>query len=193
MAVQASRAGFRCRISRVLPTAASAEQFTDEERRRLAPYFTNLDSPHLRADEPAGDRQGRAVRPLLAVGEVAAATVSRRVPQRHLSRRRSRQSDCWNGASRAALRSGVQRVRRRLGRAAGRRAHRLRIRLERPDQGARARPPDGVPRAVHALRALHRQARTAAFAITCPRRSVTARCAIATPRRWMRRSRRTRG
>ena len=44
MAVQASRAGFRCRISRVLPTAASAEQFTDEERRRLAPYFTNLDS-----------------------------------------------------------------------------------------------------------------------------------------------------
>jgi thymidylate synthase ThyX len=27
----------------VLPTAASAEQFTDEERRRLAPYFTNLD------------------------------------------------------------------------------------------------------------------------------------------------------
>src|SRR4249919_2849665 len=44
MAVQASCAGFRCRISRVLPTAASAEQFTDEERRRLAPYFTNLDS-----------------------------------------------------------------------------------------------------------------------------------------------------
>ena len=28
----------------MLPTAASAEQFTDEERRRLAPYFTNLDS-----------------------------------------------------------------------------------------------------------------------------------------------------
>jgi thymidylate synthase ThyX len=27
----------------VLPTAASAEHFTDEERKRLAPYFTNLD------------------------------------------------------------------------------------------------------------------------------------------------------
>ena len=38
-------------------------------------------------------------------------------------------------ARRAALRAGVQRVRRRLGRAARRRAHRVRIRLERSDQG----------------------------------------------------------
>src|SRR5215216_4661981 len=31
------------RIAAVIPAATAAEPFTDEERRRLAPYFTNLD------------------------------------------------------------------------------------------------------------------------------------------------------
>src|SRR5215207_11688202 len=35
-----SRSG---KISAVIPATTAAETFTDEERRRLAPYFTNLD------------------------------------------------------------------------------------------------------------------------------------------------------
>ena len=55
-----------------------------------------------------------------------------------------------------SVRARAERVRRRFGRAARRRASRLRRRVERPDQGARVGPPDGVSRAVDALRALHR-------------------------------------
>ena len=55
------------------------EDFTPDERAILAPHFTNLDGPGLRADEPARGREGRAVRPLLAHHEVAAAAVPGRV------------------------------------------------------------------------------------------------------------------
>ena len=77
------------------------------------------------------------------------------------------------------VREGLQRVRRRLGRAARRRAHRLRVRLERADQGARVGPPDGVPRAVDALRALHRQA-PRPLALPRAGGAARARCASAT-------------
>ena len=113
----------------------------------------------LRADQSARNGQGRAVRALLAIGEVAAAAVPGRVPRRgRFARRRRRRQRGRCRARRQALRARVQRVRRRFGRAARRRAHRLRRRLERPDEGARVGPPDGVPRAVDAIRALHRSA-----------------------------------
>ena len=57
--------------------------------------------PRLRADQPAGDGQGRAVRALLALGEVAAAAVPRRV--RRQGRRR-------RGAGRRAATVGVERA-----------------------------------------------------------------------------------
>ena len=138
----------------------------------------------LRADEPARDRQGRAVRALLAVRQIAAAAVSRRV--RRQGRRPTRpRARCRRRRRRArgeALREGLQRVRRRLGRAAGRRPHRLRVRLERPDQGARVGPADGLPRAVDALRALHRQAARPLALSRARRRSRGRRCASATSR-----------
>ena len=57
------------------------ENFTAEERALLAPHFTNLDRPGLRARQPAGDGQGRAVRPLLALpGHACAASSSRSSP-----------------------------------------------------------------------------------------------------------------
>ena len=43
------------------------ESFTEAEREALAPHFTNLDGPGVRAGQPAGDGQGGAVRPLLAL------------------------------------------------------------------------------------------------------------------------------
>ena len=49
------------------------------EARPSAPYFTNLDRPVFALDQSAGDGQGRAVRALLAIAEVAAPAVSRRV------------------------------------------------------------------------------------------------------------------
>ena len=158
---------------------------------QLAPYFTNTRQPRLRADQPAGNGQGRAVRALLAVGEVAAAAVPRRVRRQHARRRRPPERRRRRRARREAVRHGVQRVRRRLGRAAGRRAHRLRVRLERPHQGPRVGPADGLPRAVHPLRALHRQA-ARPLAVSRPGGG-RGRAARALRRgRWTRRSRPTR-
>ncbi len=48
---------------------------------RAGAVFHQHRSAGLRADQSAGNRQGRAVRALLAVGQVAAAAVPRRVPR----------------------------------------------------------------------------------------------------------------
>ena len=61
-------------------------------------------------------------------------------------------------AGRGALREGVPRVRRRLGGPARRRAPGLRAGLQRPDQGARAGPAHGLPRAVDPLHRLRQPA-----------------------------------
>ena len=55
-----------------------SDDLTDAERARLAPHVTTS-TARLRARQPAGDRQGRAVRPLLALPRHAAAAVPRRV------------------------------------------------------------------------------------------------------------------
>ena len=60
------------------------ENFTPEEEAVLRPHFTNLDRPGVLPRQPAGDGQGRAVRPLLALSGHAAAPlpggVRRRCP-----------------------------------------------------------------------------------------------------------------
>ena len=155
--------------SRMTPTtvaspAAIAETFTPEETRALAPYFTNTDRPVVVADQPARDGQRRAVRTLLAVRQIGTASLSRRVPRSDRCRRSGPPTQAAgrtrrrSRARRPALRARAQRVRRRLGGAARRRTHRLRRRLQRPDEGARVGTPDGVPRAVDALRAVYRSA-----------------------------------
>ena len=58
------------------------ETFTDAEREALAPHFTNLDRPGLRAREPAGDGEGRDVRALLALPGHPAPDVPGRVRER---------------------------------------------------------------------------------------------------------------
>ena len=55
-----------------------------------------------------------------------------------------------------ALRADLPRLRRRLGRPARRRPRRLRVGLQRPDQGAAAPAARRLPRAVHALHRLRR-------------------------------------
>ena len=158
----------------------SPEPFTPDERAALAPYFTNLDS-HVFALTNLPEtvkgalfaRYSRSAKSLrrLFLDEFAGNLAGDPGRTPSTGRRRAR---------REALRAGLQRVRRRLGRAARRRAHRLRGRVEHPDEGARVGPPDGLPRAVDAVRALHRQARTAAGAITCRPKLGRARCASAT-------------
>ena len=112
----------------------------------------------LRPDQPAGNRQGRAVRALLAIGEIAAPSVPRRVRWRRFGARRSGRRLGRLGPRRQAVRARAERIRRRLGRAARQRARRVRGRVERPDEGARVGAPHGVPRAIDAVRAVHRPA-----------------------------------
>ena len=59
------------------------EDFTEDERATLAPFFSDLDGPGLRAHEHARGREGRDVRPLLADHEVAPAAVPGRVRAGH--------------------------------------------------------------------------------------------------------------
>ncbi len=109
----------------------------------------------VRPREPAGDREGRDVRPLLALPGHAAAAVPRRVRRRRGGRRPAGGLRRRGGRARAqALRAHLPRLRRRLGGPARRRARRVRVGLERDDQGAPARAARRLPRAVHALHPL---------------------------------------
>ena len=58
------------------------ESFTEAERARLRPHFTNLDRPVFALVNLPGDGQGRAVRAVLALPGHAAAAVPRRVRRR---------------------------------------------------------------------------------------------------------------
>ena len=159
-------------------------------RRPLAPYFTNLDRPVFALvnlpETVKGAlfaRYSRSAKPLRRLfldefySEVGGATAT--------STRRPR-------ARGAAVRARLQRIRRRLGRAARRRPPRRRERVERADEGARARPPDGVSRAVHTLHPVHRaQGRPLALSRAVRARAGT-RSARASSRRSIARSRSTR-
>ena len=142
----------------------------------------------LRPHQPAGDRQGRAVRALLALGRDAAPALPRRVRRRGaghgaaVRRRRGR-------ARRGAVRARLHRLRRRLHRPGRRRAPRLRVGLEHPHQGAPARPAGRLPRAVDPLHPL-RPADGAGRRL--PLLLATTSSAPSTPRRWTRSSATTR-
>ena len=70
----------RCgRASVADPCATRPTICTAAERARLAPHFTNARRAGVRARQPAGDGQGRAVRALLALPGHAAAAVPGRV------------------------------------------------------------------------------------------------------------------
>ena len=149
------------------------EEFTPDERARLAPYFTNLDSHIFALTNLPETVKGALFARYSRSAKSPSPSFSRRVRRdrydreldapRRLARGRDR-------SRRAAVRSRLQRLRRRLGRATRRCAHRVRIRVERPHKSARVGTADGVSRAVHAIRALHRQA-PRSLAISRPRRN----------------------
>ena len=154
---------------------ASVSVWSDVEVGAIAPYFTNLDRPVFALvnlpETVKGalfarySRSPKSLRRLFLdefYTEVQAAPVGRG--------RRPR-------ARGPAVPARLQRVRRRLGGAARRRAPGRRGRVEHPDEGARARPPDGVPRAVDALHSVHRAARRSRGGTSCPRSSTATRCA----------------
>ncbi len=80
----------------------------------------------VRPDQPARGREGRVVRPLLALGQEPAPPVSRRIRRRSRSHRRPhRRRHRRPQAGRGPLRTRLPRVRRRLRRPARRRPPRM--------------------------------------------------------------------
>ena len=130
-------------------SVVSAEQFTPDERRALAPYFTNLDRP---------------VFALTNLPEVVKGALFARYSRSAKSVRRLFLDEFLDTVTDGAAPEnvGIERAERLYERvfgaygAARRRAHRLRRGLERPDIGARARPADGLSRTVDTLCAVHR-------------------------------------
>ena len=133
------------------------ETFTEAERAALEPHFTNLDRPvfalvnlpetvkgalFARYSRYQGTLRRLYLDEFAADAEAGAASGLRRRGGR---------------AGPQALRAHLPRLRRRLGGPARRRAHRVRVRVERDDQAAPARPPGRLPRAVHALHPLRRR------------------------------------
>ena len=151
--------------------AVSRRRSDPAERARLAPHFTNLDGPVFALVEPAGDGQGRAVRPLLALSGHAAAAVPRRV--RRLAARGAGGLRRRRGqAGGRALRAHLRRLRRRLGGPARRRARGLRVgaRTSSPrSSSARGWPPTSSSR--RATSPTTRRCPAAATATTATRRS----------------------
>ena len=145
-----NRSGDRSTMARPCATRSS------HSRKRNAgssPPLHQPRPPRLRAGQPAGDDQGRALRPLLALSEDAAAPLPGGVRRRRAGGRpalRGRGGRAGGGP----LRAGLHGLRRRLDRAGGRRPRRLRVGLERAHQGPAARPARGLPRAVHPLHPL---------------------------------------
>ncbi len=131
------------------------ETFTDAERARLAPHFTNLDRPVFALTNLPETVKGA----LFARYSRYPGTLRRLFLDEFaeslaggagdLRRRRRR-------ARREALRDDLPGLRRRLGRPARRGAHRLRVGVQRPDQGAAAPAPGGLPGAVDPLHRLRR-------------------------------------
>ena len=123
----------------------------------------------LRAREPAGDGEGRDVRPLLALRGDAAADVPRRV--RRLGAGGARDRRRRGRARGAAVRAHLHRLRRRLGRAARRRASRVRVDVEPPDEDPAAAAARRVSRAVDALHRVRRRDRRVRLPLP-PRRAL---------------------
>ena len=151
------------------------ETFTPDERRVLAPYFTDLDGP---------------VFALVNLPEVVKGALFARYSRSPKSLRRlfldefadqvpaeaPTASSIGTARAEALYERVLGRLRRRLGGAARRRPPGLRGRLEPPDQGARVGPAHGVSRAVDPLRAVRRPAGRPLRGTTCPPSSTATRC-----------------
>ena len=154
------------------------ERFTAEEARRSSAVLHEPRPPGVRPREPARGREGRAVRALLAAAPRASAACSSTSSSATSTSPATSPSTRPSGSSgRGALRARLLRVRRRLGRPARRRAPRVRAGVERPHQGPRVGPADGVPRAVGSLHPV-RPSSAGATATTA-----TARCSRSPTRR----------
>ena len=130
------------------------ETFSEEEKARLAPHFTNLDRPVFAIVGLPETVKGAHVRPLLALPGNAAAALPRRVR----GRRRPRAGLRGRGRARGpALRADLPRLRRRLRGAAGRCPRGVRVGLERRHEDPPAPTARRLPRAVHALHPLRRR------------------------------------
>ena len=127
----------------------------------------------VRPGQPARDRQGGAFCPLFAVFGDGAAALPGGVRRRRRRPARGPSTAPRASARGEALRARLPRLRRRLDRPGRRRPHRLRVGLQRADQGAAARPPRRLPRAVDPLHPLRQAAARggAATATTATRSS----------------------
>ena len=108
----------------------------------------------LRPGQPAGDGQGRAVRPLLALSGHPAPPLPGGVRGREGTERRAGLRRRRGRARGGPLRAGLHRLRRRLDRPGRRRPRRLRVGLQRAHQDPSARPARRLPRAVDPLHPL---------------------------------------
>ena len=128
------------------------------DRRRARPpraAFHGPRRPGVRAHEPAGDGEGRALRALLALPGHAAPAVPRRV--RRLAAGVGRRLRRRGGQARGrALRADLRRLRRRQRRPARRRPRRLRVDEQHPHEDPPAPAARRLPRAEHPLHRLRR-------------------------------------
>ena len=136
------------------PVLYPSDDLTEAERARLAPHVTDLDGPVFALvnlpETVKGALFARYSRYPGTLRRLFLEEFADSLPAgRQLGRQRGR-------ARRAALRADLRRLRRRLGRPARRRARRLRVGLERDDEGAPAAAARGVPGAVDALHRLRR-------------------------------------
>src|SRR6478609_6708786 len=130
------------------------ETFTDAERARLAPHFTNLDRPVFALVNLPETVKGA----LFARYSRYPGTLRRLFLDEFAADIEAGVANTYDGAEGAqAVRERLPGLRRRLGRAARGRPRRDRVGLERADEGAAARPSGRLPGAVDALHPVRRR------------------------------------
>jgi hypothetical protein len=141
-----------------------AEEFTDTERARLAPYVTNLDRPVFALRNLPETVKGPCS-PATPARQDPAPAVPGRVRRRRRSspargaRRRAPRSPGRQARADRAVPAGLRRLRRRQRGPAGRGPRGLRAGLQPAHQAARVGPAGRLPGAVDALCLLRRPAR----------------------------------
>ena len=136
------------------PVRYPSDSLTEAERARLAPHVTDLDGPVFALvnlpETVKGALFARYSRYPGTLRRLFLDEFADSVPE----------GGAWDGtrgrARGEALRADLRRLRRRLGRAARRRPRRLRVGVERADQGPAAAAARRLPRAVDPLHRLRR-------------------------------------
>ena len=172
-AIRRLTAATACRYQRQhrRPVDYPVETFTEAERARLAPHFSNLDQPVFALVNLPETVKGA----LFARYSRYQGTLRRLYLDEFAADLPAATAAAWDGrrgrARGAALRAHLRRLRRRLGGPARRRPHRLRVGLQRAHEDPPAAAPGRLPRAVHALHRLRRaDARPARRLPLLPRR-----------------------